>query len=129
MRTAALELVASVVSGLGPGDRSTLAVQSDALKYAVRAVKDAADASSAVHHMAAASILRSAFILNYCFLLTDCNAYWSKVLLPFFLAMIARSQMREGLRDCEGGCCHGWLTLRIAGSQGHCAGGGRCLLE
>ena len=75
MRTAALELVASVVSGLGPGDRSTLAVQSDALKCAVRAVKDAADASSAVHHMAAASILRSVFIVNHCSLLTDCDYF------------------------------------------------------
>lgn len=55
MRAAALELVATVVSGLGGYDRSSPQVQLDAMKCAIRAARDADDSSG---RLAAASILR-----------------------------------------------------------------------
>ena len=58
VRSAALNLMAKAVSGLGGSDRSSLAVQSDAMKAAVKTAKESSDPSAALIRVAAAEVLR-----------------------------------------------------------------------
>lgn len=58
VRVAALSLMAKVVTGLGATDRTSLAVQTDALKFAVKAAKESSDSSASTIRTASAGILR-----------------------------------------------------------------------
>ncbi len=64
VRSAALNLAAKAVSGLGGSDRSSLALQSDAMKLAVKAAKESTDPSAALIRVAAAELLRSDIFLS-----------------------------------------------------------------
>lgn len=62
VRSAALNLIAKAVSGLRGSDRSSLAVQTDAMKIAVKTAKESTDPSAAFTRVAAAEILRQAAV-------------------------------------------------------------------
>lgn len=58
VRTAALELINQIVVGVGEADRNSLAVQTEALKCAVRITKETVDSSALQARLAAAAVLR-----------------------------------------------------------------------
>ena len=61
VRRAALNLMAEIVSGLGAADRTSQAVQTDALKFAIKAAKESSEASAAAVRISCANVMRSVY--------------------------------------------------------------------
>ena len=58
VRATAMRLMAKAVAGLGANDRTSLVIHTDALKWAIKAIKESPDVSTPTVRTAAAGILR-----------------------------------------------------------------------
>lgn len=105
-RLAALQLVAAVVGGLGGGDRSSAAIQADALKAAARVFKESRDSDAC---LAVAGVCGGSTHPTHKMIVARCPSAFSR--LPECLAMSTAAEAWTLREAAAGGGLRGWREL------------------